>query len=168
MQDKPIHILCQVTSPEHSANRSTYSIIFDSSSNLSKYHPSFYTCSQLPHDIPDLFTSTHSANREGTGNSSSTGAWRTPWQEEPGGLEFMGSLRVGHDWATSLSLFTFMHCRRKWQPTPVFLPGESQGWGNLMGCHLWGHTESNTTEASSSSSILPKLSLKIKYIFIPS
>ena len=50
----------------------------------------------------------------------------------------MGSLRVGHDWATSLSLFTFMHWRRKWQPTPVFLPGESQGRGSLVGCHLWG------------------------------
>ena len=43
----------------------------------------------------------------------------------------MGSLRVGHDWAASLSLFIFMHWRRKWQPTPVFLPGESQGWGSL-------------------------------------
>ena len=53
----------------------------------------------------------------------------------------VGSLRVGQDWATSLSLFTFMHWRRKWQPTPVFLPGESQGWGSLVGCHLWGHTE---------------------------
>ena len=31
--------------------------------------------------------------------------------------------------------------RRKWQPTPVFLPGESQGWGSLVGCRLWGHTE---------------------------
>ena len=41
----------------------------------------------------------------------------------------MGSLRVGLDWATSLSLFTFMHWRRKWQPTPVFLPGASQGRG---------------------------------------
>ena len=38
-----------------------------------------------------------------------------------------GVARVGHDWATSLSLFTFMHWRRKWQSTPVFLPGESQG-----------------------------------------
>ena len=46
------------------------------------------------------------------------------------------------------SLFTFMHWRRKWQPTPVFLPGESQGWGNLVGCHLWGRTESDTTEAT--------------------
>ena len=47
--------------------------------------------------------------------------------EEPGGLQSMGLWRVGHDWATSLSLFTCMHWRRKWQPTPVFLPGESQG-----------------------------------------
>ena len=79
---------------------------------------------------------------------SSTLAWKTPWMEEPGGLQCMGSLRVGHDWATSLSLFTFMHCRRKWQPTPVFLPGESQGRGSLVGCRLWGHTESDTTEAT--------------------
>ena len=44
------------------------------------------------------------------------------------------------------TLFTFMHWRRKWQPTPVFLPGESQGWGILVGCHLWGQTELDTTE----------------------
>ena len=44
--------------------------------------------------------------------------------------------------------FTFMHWRRKWQPTPVFLPGESQGWGSLVGCRLWGRTESDTTEAT--------------------
>ena len=59
---------------------------------------------------------------------SSTLAWKIPWMEEPGGLQSVGSLRVGQDWAVSLSLFTFMHWRRKWQPTPVFLPGESQGW----------------------------------------
>ena len=79
---------------------------------------------------------------------SSTLAWKIPWMEEPGGLQSMGSLKVGHDWATSLSLFTFMHWRRKWQPTPVFLPGESQGRGSLVGCLLWGRTESNTTEAT--------------------
>ena len=73
-------------------------------------------------------------------------AWKIPWTEEPGGLQSMGSPRVGHDWATSLSLFTFMHWRRKWQPTPVFLPGESQGWGSLVGCRLWGRTELDTTE----------------------
>ena len=60
---------------------------------------------------------------------SSTLAWEIAWTEEPGGLQSMGSRRVGHDWVTSLSLFTFMHRKRKWQPTPVFLPGESQGWG---------------------------------------
>ena len=54
--------------------------------------------------------------------------------------------------ATSLSLFTFIHWRRKWQHTPVFLPGESQGCGSLVGCRLWGRTESDTTEAISSSS----------------
>ena len=75
-------------------------------------------------------------------------AWKIPWMEEPGRLQSMGSLRVGHDWATSLSRFTFMHWRKKWQPTPVFLPGESQGWGSLVGWHLWGRTESNTTEVT--------------------
>ena len=69
--------------------------------------------------------------------SQSTLAWKVPWMEEPGRLQSMGLLRVRHHWATSLSLFTFMHWRRKWQPTPVFLPGESQGWGSLVGCHLW-------------------------------
>ena len=63
---------------------------------------------------------------------SSTIAWKIPWTEEPGRLQSMGSLRVRHDRATSLSLLTFMHWRKKWQPTPVFLPGES------VGCHLWG------------------------------
>ena len=79
---------------------------------------------------------------------SSTLAWKSPRIEEPGGLQSMGSLGVRHDWVTSLSPFTFMHWRRKWRPTPVFLPGESQGWGNLLGCCLWGRTESDTTEAT--------------------
>ena len=79
---------------------------------------------------------------------SSTLAWKIPWTEEPGRLQSMGSQRVGHDWATSLSLCTFMHWRRKWQPTPVFLPGDSQGQGSLVGCHLWGRTESDMTEVT--------------------
>ena len=79
---------------------------------------------------------------------SSTLAWKIPWMEEPSGLQPMGSLRVGHDSATSLSLFSFMHWRRKWQPTPEFLPGESQGQGSLVGCRLWGRTESDKTEAT--------------------
>ena len=79
---------------------------------------------------------------------SSTLTWKIPWKEEPGRLQSMGSLRVGNDWVTSLSLFTFMHWRKKWQPTPVFLLGESQGQGSLVGCRLWGRTESDTTEAT--------------------
>ena len=79
---------------------------------------------------------------------SSTLAWKIPWTEKPGRLQSMGLLGIGHDWATSLSLFTFMHWRRKWQPTPVFLPGESQGRGSLVGCHLWGCTESDMTEVT--------------------
>ena len=67
----------------------------------------------------------------------STLAWKTPWTEEPGGLQSMGSLGVGHDWATSLSLSTFMHWRRTWQAPAVFLPGESPGpgtwWAALCG-----------------------------------
>ena len=81
-------------------------------------------------------------------NHSSTLAWKIPWMEEPGGLQSTGSLEVGLDWATSLSLFTFLHWRRKWRTTPVFLPVESQGRGSLVSCHLWGHTESDMTEAT--------------------
>ena len=72
-------------------------------------------------------------------NPMDGGAWR---------LQSMGLRRVRHDWATSLSLFTFMHWRRQWQPAPVFLPGESQGRQSLVGCCLWGHTESDMTEAT--------------------
>ena len=79
---------------------------------------------------------------------SSALAWKIPWTEEPGGLQSMGSRRVGHVGATSLSLFTFMHWGRKLQPTPVFLPGESQGRGSLVGCRLCSRTESDTTETT--------------------
>ena len=85
---------------------------------------------------------------------SSILAWEIPWAEETGRLQSMGSLGVRHDWTTSLSLFTFMHWRRKWQPTPVFLPGESQGQGSLVGCRLWGHTEFWTRLKWLSSSML--------------
>ena len=76
---------------------------------------------------------------------SGTLAWKIPWKEEPGRLQSMGSQRGLSDFTFT---FTFMHWRRKWQPTPVFLPGESQGRGSLVGCRLRGHTESDTTEAS--------------------
>ena len=75
---------------------------------------------------------------------SSTLAWKIPWTKEPGRLQSMGSLKS----QTRLSNFTFMHWRRKWQPAPVFLPGKSQGRGSLVSCHLWGRTQSDTTEAT--------------------
>ena len=79
---------------------------------------------------------------------SSTLAWKIPWTEEPGGLQSHGVAKS----RTRLSDFTFtfhLHALEKeWQPTPVFLPGESQGRGSLVGCRLWGRTESDTTEAT--------------------
>ena len=106
----------------------------------------------LPGKSPDmrafLYQLLTKSSEKAMAPHSNTLAWKIPWTEEPGGLQSMGSLRVGHDWATSLSLFTFMHWRRKWQPTPVFLPGESRGLGTLVGCHLWGRTDSDTTEAT--------------------
>ena len=95
-----------------------------------------------------IFISVLRFPREAMAPHSSTLAWKIPWAEEPGRLQSMGSRRVRRDWATSLSLFTFMHWRRKWQPTLVFLPGESQGRGSLVGYRLWGRTESDTTEAT--------------------
>ena len=93
---------------------------------------------------------------------SSTLAWKIPWTEEPGRLQSM--LRVRYDWATSLSLFIFMHWRRKWQPTPVFLPGESQGRGSLVGCRLLGcrvgHNWSDLAAAAAANSLLTQLLLR--------
>ena len=82
---------------------------------------------------------------------SSTLAWKIPWTEEPGRLQSRGSRRVGHNWATSFSLF--MHWRRKQQPTQVFLPGESQGRGEpgglpSMGSHRVGHDWSDLAAAA--------------------
>ena len=61
--------------------------------------------------------------------------WRRKWQPTP-------VLLPGESQGQT------MHWRRKWQPTPVFLPGESQGQTSLVGCPLWGCTESDTTEAT--------------------
>ena len=79
----------------------------------------------------------------------------------------MGSLRVGHDWATSLSLFTFLHWKRKWQPTPVFLPGECQGRGRgVWWAAVYGITQSQTrlkwlSSSSSSSSLVAQSCLTL-------
>ena len=107
---------------------------------------------------------------------SSTLAWKIPLTEEPGRLQSIGSWRVRHDWATSLSLFTFMHWRRKWQPTPVFLPRESQGWRSRWAA-VYGVAQSRTRLKwlSSSSSntgfiisllIWLSLAISVNHIFI--
>ena len=90
--------------------------------------------------LEDSFRGSSHIFGEGNGTPLQYSCLENPWMEEPGRLQSMGLWRVRHDWATSLSLFTFMHWRRKWQPTPVFLPGESQGRGSLVGCCLWGLT----------------------------
>ena len=64
---------------------------------------------------------------------SSTLARKIPWTEESSRLQSTGSLRV-----VSLYLFPFMHWRRKWQPTPVLLPGKSHGQRSLEGYSSWG------------------------------
>ena len=86
---------------------------------------------RLPGISKDLVHQWHPTPVLLPGNSH---GWRSLEGCSPWGL-----ITVGHDWATSLSLFSFMHWRRKWQPSPVFLPGESQGQGSLVGCRPWGH-----------------------------
>ena len=104
----------------------------------------FHSCPTFCHPMD------HSGKSAGTPLQHS--CWRIPWPEEPGGLQSMASRRVGHDWATSLSLFTFLHWRRKWQPTPALLPGESQGRRSLVAA-IYGAAQSWTplTRLSSSS-----------------
>ena len=86
---------------------------------------------------------------EGNGTPFQYSCLENPWTEEPGRLQSMRSLRVWHDWATSLSLFTFLHWRRKWQPTPVFLPGA--WWAAVCGV---AQSQTRLKRLSSSSSSL--------------
>ena len=78
----------------------------------------------------------------------STLAWKIPWTEEPGRLRSMGSLRGGHDRASSLSLFTFMHLEKEMATHSSVLAWRIPGTGSLVGCRIWGRTESDTTEAT--------------------
>ena len=79
---------------------------------------------------------------------SSIFAWKIPWTEEPGRLSPCDREEAGMTERLRFHFSLLLHWRRRWQPTPVFLPGESQGWGSLVGCRLWGRTESDTTEAT--------------------
>ena len=94
---------------------------------------------------------------------SRTLVWKIPWMEEPSRLRSMGSLRVGHNWATSLSLFTFMRWRRKWQPTPVFLPGQSQGGAWWPAVYGVAQSRTRLKRLSSSSSSNSCLVIQIAY-----
>ena len=88
---------------------------------------------------------------------SSTLAWKIPWTEEPGRLQSMGLLRIRHDWATSLSLFTFMHWRRKWQPSSVLawrIPGMGEP-GGLPSMGSQNQTWLKWLSSSSSSAYVP-------------
>ena len=92
---------------------------------------------------------------------SSTLAWKIPWTEEPGRLQSMGSLRVGHDWATSLSLFPFMHWRRKWQPLQCSCPRDGGAWWAAVSGVAQSRTQLKWLSSSSSSS-----SIHIYYVCI--
>jgi len=100
---------------------------------------------------------------------SSALAWKIPWTEEPGGLQSMGSLRVQHDWVTSLSLFTFMCWRKKWQPTLAWrIPGTGEPGGlPSMGSHRVGHDWSDLAAAAALKyswfTMLYQLSSSIKF-----
>ena len=83
-------------------------------------------------------------NREGNGTPLQYSCLENPMD---GGAWYAEVHEVAKS-RTRLSDFTFMHWRRKWQPTPVFLPGESQGRGSLVGYCLWCRTELDTTEVT--------------------
>ena len=84
-----------------------------------------------------------SENREGDGTPLQYSCLENPWTEESGRLHSMGSRRVRHNWTTSLSLFTVMHWRRKWQPTPASCL-ENPRDGGAWWAAVYGVTQSRT------------------------
>ena len=79
---------------------------------------------------------------------SSTLAWKTPWTEEPGRLQSMGSLRVGHDLNNFTFTFHFHALEKEMATYSSILAWRIEGRRSLVGCHLWGRTESDITEAT--------------------
>ena len=111
---------------------------------------------RIRHDWSDLAAAAVRFWEKAMAPHSSTLAWKIPWMEEPGRLQSMGSLRVVHDFT-----FTFTRWRRKRQPTPVFLPGESQGRGSLKAA-IYGVAQSRTQlKWLSNSSNISVWSLKV-------
>ena len=119
-----------------------------------KLHKNFKIFQRIYKTYIYIYISIYITSEKAMAPHSSTLALKIPWTHEPGGLQSMGLHRVRHDWATSLSLFTFMNWRRKWQPTPVFLPGESQGPGSLVAAvYRVAQSRTRLKWLSSSSSI---------------
>ena len=96
---------------------------------------------------------------------SSTLAWKIPWMEESGRLQSMESLRVGHNWATSLSLFTFMHGRRQWHPTPVYSCLENPRDGGAWWAAIYGVAQSQTRLKWHSSSVWDECNCAVVWAF---
>ena len=115
--------------------------------------------------VPQITISSGRSETEMATHSSIL-AYGIPGTEEPGRLQSMGSRRVGHDWATSLSIFTFMHWRRKRQPIPVFLPGESQGRGAWWAA-VYGVAQSRTRLKWLSSSMHRRRKWQPTPVFLP-
>ena len=111
--------------------------------------------SQRLHIITEKAMATH----------SSTLAWKIPWMEGPGRLQSMGLLGVRYDWATSLSLFTFMHWRRKWQPLENPRDGEPGGLPS-MGSHRVGCDWSDLAAAAASVHSTSMNTAGTPYIFL--
>ena len=109
-----------------------------------------------------------SSGEKAMATHSSTLAWKIPWTEEPGRLQSMGSHRIRHDWATSLSLFTFMHWRRKWQPTPVSClenPRDGGAWWAAIYGVAQNRTRLKRLSSSSSSSKFSIKTISVLFFF---
>ena len=104
-----------------------------------------------PVNCRDLTQANQVLSEKAMAPHSSILAWKIPWMEEPGRLQSMGLLKVGHDRATSLWLFTFTHWRRKWQPTPEN-PGTGEPGGPpSMGSHRVGRDWSDLAAAAAAT-----------------
>ena len=85
---------------------------------------------------------------EGNGNPLQCSRLENPMDAGAWKIAVHGVPKSGTRLSNFPFTFHFHALEKKWQPTPVFLPGDSQGQGSLVGCHLWGRTESDTTEAT--------------------
>ena len=127
-------------------------LYFRISFSTQNYDFKFHTSNKIPVCKFHQFMVFHFASMslfigEGNGNPLQYSCLENPVDR---GAWWAAVHRVSESWTQlkRLSLHACMHWRRKWQPTPVFLPGESQGWRNLVGCRLWGRTELDKTNAT--------------------